>query len=255
VFRRILIPTDFSTASEWIFEDAVRIASASGAEVLILHVRMTWSSSPEELRFPADPSLYDYAEQLELERLRESVRGRDITTRLIVRQAPDPGNEICRTAKAENADLIVIATHARHHIAHFFIGSTTLAVLNDPPAPVMAIRYGTRKREQLNRIVVPVHPKQTSHAALDLATSLNGELHAITVCGEDETVEIALPENAKHVIVKGTDAAKEIVRYAQRIDADAVFLNAHGELSEDKMDIVRHVPCPVVVVPGLTPSS
>ena len=57
MFRRILIPTDFSTASEWVFDDAVRIAGGSGAELVIVHVRMTRTSHPDELRFPADASL------------------------------------------------------------------------------------------------------------------------------------------------------------------------------------------------------
>src|SRR6185295_3644909 len=133
MFRRILIPTDFSTASEWVFDDAVRIAGASGAELLILHVRMTWASSPEELRFPADPKLYEYAEQQELERLRDRIRraNANLTTRLIVRQAPHAGAEIGRTATQEGVDLIVIATHARHHVAHLFVGSTTMSVLKE----------------------------------------------------------------------------------------------------------------------------
>ena len=250
MFRRILIPTDFSTASEWIFDDAVRIAGASGGELLILHVRMTWSSHPDELRFPADPSLYEYAEQLELERLRDRVHQENITTRLIVRQAPAAGKEIGRTAEAEKADLIVIATHARHHIAHFFIGSTTLSVISDPPAPVLAIRYGTRKRTEMRRLVVPVHPQQTSHAALNLATRIDeSEVHAITVCREGEAATIDLPPNVNHVVVQGSDAAKEIVRYAQKIDADALFLNAAANPSEDKLDIVRHAHAPVMIVP------
>lgn len=258
MFRRILIPTDFSTASEWIFDDAIRIAESSGAELLILHVRMTWSST-KELRFQADPSLYEYAEQLELDRLRDRLHKKDVPTRLIVRQAPDPGNEICRTAKSENVDLIVIATHARHHIAHFFVGATTLAVISDPPAPVMAIRYGTRKRTSMRRIVVPVHPRQTSRAALDLATRVvaheNGELHALTVCREGETADaLAIPDGVKHVIVQGSDAAKEIVRYCDRIDGDAIFLNAAGAPSEDKLDIVRHAHVPVVVTPAIATS-
>jgi nucleotide-binding universal stress UspA family protein len=260
MFRRILVPTDFSTASEWIFDDAIRIAGVSGAEVLILHVRMTWSSQPDALRFPADPSLYDYAEKLELDRLRERVRmaNSSVATRLIMRQGPDPGAAIRETAQAEQVDLIVIATHGRHHVAHLFIGSTTLAVMTDSPAPVMAIRYGTRKRTSMKRVLVPVHLKQTSRAALDLAqrvvASENGELHLITVCRENEQTAAAdllraLAPEANHIVVKGTDAAKEIVRCAQKIDADAVFLNATGNPSEEKLDIVRHSPAPVVVVP------
>src|SRR5215212_2781389 len=250
MFRRILIPTDFSTASEWVFDDAVRIAATSGAEIVILHVRMTRNSQPGELRFPADPAIYEYAEQQELERLRERVRRANASaaTRLIVRQAPDPGNEICRTARDEMADLIVIATHARHHVAHLFVGSTTTAVLAEPPAPVLAIRYGIRKRAALRRVVVPVHFQQTSHRALDLAARMQVEAHLIIVCDEKETTgaEELLREVAANVpraitrVLQGGDPEKEIVRYAAKSDADAIFLNAGKEPTEKKLDIIRH---------------
>lgn len=257
MFRRILIPTDFSTASEWVFEDAVRIAGTNGAEIVILHVRRTWADHPDQLRFPADPSLYEYAEQQELERLRDRVRraNASVVTRLIVRQAPDPGNEICRTATSEKVDLIVIATHARHHVAHLFVGSTTHSVLTDPPAPVLAIRYGIRKRASMHRVVVPVHLEQTSRAALELALREPHEIHLICVCEEDDTSAaegllrtLAVP-GAKTVVIQGSDAEKEIVRYAEKSDADAIFLNAESEPSEGKLDIVRHAPVPVMVVP------
>jgi len=261
MFHRILIPTDFSTASEWVFDDAVKIAARSGGEVIILHVRMTWASHPDELRFPADPSLYEYAEQQELERLRARIRDENssVVTRLIVRQAPDPGNEICRTATREKADLIVIATHARHHVAHLFVGSTTIAVLKDPPAPVLAIRYGIRKRTQMQRIVVPVHLEQSSHAALELAARVGSEIHLLTICDDDNRARAeellrklaANVPNAKTSIVKASDAQKEIVRYTTKFDADAIFLNATHEPSEGKLDVIRHAPVPVMVVPAI----
>ena len=259
MFQRILIPTDFSTASEWVFDDAVRIAGGSGAELVILHVRMTWASHPGELRFPADPALYEYAEQQELERLRARVRNANasLNTRLIVRQAPSAGDEICRTAKDEGADLIVIATHARHHVAHLFVGSTTLSVLIEPPAPVLAIRYGIRRREALQRVVVPAHPEQHGRAALDLAARLGAEVHLLTVCDEANqsraeqhlrALAATIP-GATTKIVRGSDAEKEIVRYATAAEADAIFLNAHRDPSERKLDIIRHAPVPVMIVP------
>jgi universal stress protein A len=259
MFRRILIPTDFSTAAEWVFDDAVRIAERSGAELVIVHVRMTRTSNPEELRFPADAALYEYAEQQELDRLRDRVRraNASLATRLIVRQAPDPGNEIGRVAKEERADLIVIATHARHHVAHLFVGSTTVAVLDDPPCPVLAIRYGIRKRGSLRRVVVPVHLEQTSHKGLELAIRIADEIHLIVVCAEDDTARseellrtLAAPlHNAKTTVLQGSDAHKEIVRYASNNDADAIFLNASRHPSEGKLDIVRHATVPVMIVP------
>jgi nucleotide-binding universal stress UspA family protein len=258
MFHRILIPTDFSTASEWVFDDAVRIAGASGAELLILHVRMTWASSPDELRFPADPKLYEYAEQQELERLRDRIRraNANLTTRLIVRQAPHAGAEIGRTATQEGVDLIVIATHARHHVAHLFVGSTTMSVLKEPPAPVLAIRYGIRKRASLARVIVPVHLHQTSHRALELAAREAKETHLVTVCSEDDhaKAEEMLRGLAANVpggtiaIIRGKDPEEEIVRYTTRVDADAIFLNAAAAPSERKLDIVRHATVPVMVV-------
>jgi nucleotide-binding universal stress UspA family protein len=256
MFRRILIPTDFSTASEWVFDDAIRIAGSCCAELVILHVRMTWAN--QELRFPADPAVYEYAEQQELERLRDRVRraNAELSTRLIVRQAPDPGNEICRTAKAENVDLIVIATHARHHVAHLLVGSTTMALLKDPPAPVLAIRYGIRKRAALNRVVVPVHLQQTSHRALELAKREGQEIHLITVCNEQDHAQAeemlrgltAEGPNVKTAIIRGKDPEEEIVRYATKVDADALFLNAAAEPSTRKIDIIRHASVPVMIV-------
>ena len=258
MFQRILIPTDFSTASEWVFDDAVRIAGTADAELIILHVRMTWASHPDELRFPADPSLYEYAEQLELERLRDRVRraNASVATRLIVRNAPEPGDEICRVAKAENIDLIVIATHARHHVAHLFVGSTTMTVLKDPPAPVLAIRYGTRKRTSMSRVVVPVHLQQTSHRALDLAARVATEIHLVTVCDEEDQnrADSMLRElaanvpNAKTAIIKGKDPNDELLGYTKEVDADAIFLNAAAVPSQRKIDLVRSASVPVMVV-------
>jgi universal stress protein A len=259
MFSRILIPTDFSTASEWVFDDAVRIAGASNAELLIVHVRMTRTSNPDELRFPADPSLYDYAEQQELGRLRDRIRraNASVATRLIVRQAPSPGAEICRTAIEEKADLIVIATHARHHVAHLLVGSTTVSVFDHPPCPVLAIRYGIRRRGSLKRAVVPVHVAQTSRTALALAAKVAQEVYLLTVCDEDETApsEVLLQElaaeipNAKTAVLQGSDTDKEIIRYTTRVDADAIFLNAVRKPTGGKLEIVRHAPVPVMIVP------
>ena len=266
-FRRILIPTDFSTAAEWAFDYGIRIAAATGAEIVILHIRMTWGTHPSELRLPADASVYEYAEQQELALLRKRVAevNRSISTRLVVKQAPDAGKEICSTAHEEKADLIVIATHARHHVAHLLVGSTTLAVVKDPPCPVLAIRYGIRKREAMKRIVVPVHPKQRTQAALDLARAVaeheKGEIHLLTVCKETETNEAQtlqndlasrIPVTTQRAVIHGSDVQREIIRYAAKANADIIFLNIDQQLGEKKVDIVRHAPTPVMVVPSVS---
>lgn len=265
-WRRILIPTDFSTASTWVFDDAVRIAGSTGAEIVILHIRMTWSSHPDALRLPADPSVYEYAERIELEKLRDRVNRANaaIATRLVVKSAPDPGGEIARTAKAEGIDLVVMSTHARHHVAHLLLGSTTREVITKTGVPLLAIRYGTHTHRSMHRMVVPVHAKQHSHAALDLAAAVaarqGGELHLLTVCADSERAAAAtfldgLAEkitNAKVVktVVTGDDVEREVVRYTEKADGDAIFLNAADAPSPLKIEIVRKAPVPVMIVPA-----
>jgi len=270
-WRRIVVPTDFSTAAEWSFDSAVRMAGSTGAELVILHVRATWASNPEELRFPADDSLYEYAEQHELEKLRDHARRANATvqTRLVIQRAPDPGAAICRTASEEGADLIVISTHARHHVAHLIIGSTTLNVLSGAPVPVLAIRYGIRARLGLQRLLVPVNLKQGSTSAAALAASIarreKSEVQLIIVCDDPEqaagealvsrmTGELFAGVETKPIILKGKDIDAELVRHVRGADADALFLNAAAhEISTLKKDIIRQVETPVMLVPASPP--
>jgi len=271
-WRRILIPTDFSTAAEWAFDDAIHLAVTTGAELVVLHIRMTQSSNPDALRFPLDDSAYEYAEKQELQALRERVRraNSNVPTRLIVEKAPDPGAEICSSARSEGADLIVVATHARHHVAHLLIGSTTMSVISDPPAPVLAIRYGIPKRGRWKRILVPVHLKQPSEAAAELAGKVardqKCEVHLVILCedadrqiAEEHVEEVARRwfENVplKRAVISAADVEKEVVRYAAEANADAVFVNARREIGTVKRDIIRHMGAPVMIVPSSHPAS
>jgi nucleotide-binding universal stress UspA family protein len=264
-WRRILIPTDFSTAAEWAFDGAIALAGTTGAELVILHIRTTWSSDGA-LRFPADDSIYEYAEEVELEKLRERVRhaNASITTRKIVRKASDPGAEICRVVTDESIDLIVIATHARHHVAHLLIGSTTMKVLTDAPAPVLAIRYGTKPRRGLRRIVVPVHLQQTSMPAAELAAAIareeGSEIHLVMVCDEGDfsAVDTKLAELNDRLFggaavmkpIAGSNVERELIRYADHAAADALFVNARHDLGGVKQEIIRNTGAPVMIVPG-----
>jgi nucleotide-binding universal stress UspA family protein len=264
-WRCILIPTDFSTAAEWAFDGAIALAGATGAELVILHIRITWSSDPGALRFPADDSIYEYAEQVELEKLRQRVRNANasIPIRKIVRTAPDPGAEISRAVAEEKADLVVIATHARHHVAHLFIGSTTMRVITDPPVPVLAIRYGTKPRRGLRRIVVPVHLQQTSTPAAELAAKIaheeGSEIHLVMVCDDADlsAAEAKLAEINEAIFggvavtkaIIGSDVDRELIRYADHASADALFINARHDLGDVKQDILRNSGVPVMIVP------
>src|SRR2546427_85766 len=149
--------------------------------------------------------------------------------------------------------------------ASLLIGSTTLSVISDPPAPVLAIRYGIPKRGRWKRIVVPVHLKQTSEAAAELAGKIASdqqcEVHLLILCedADHSAAEMHVDEVArrwfdgvslKRAIINAEEVEKEVLRYADEVDADAVFVNARRDIGTVKRDIIRHIGVPVMIVPS-----
>jgi nucleotide-binding universal stress UspA family protein len=130
--------------------------------------------------------------------------------------------------------------------------------------PLLAIRYGIHTHRSMHRIVVPVHAKQHSEAALDLAAAISArqgsDLHLVTVCaGSDRTESEAFLDglatkmtNVRVVktVVTGDDVEREVVRYTEKADGDAIFVNAADPPSPLKIEIVRKAPVPVMIVPA-----
>jgi len=54
----------------------------------------------------------------------------------------------------------------------------------------------------------------------------------------------------EHAIVVGDDIEKELARYSEHNEVDAVFLNAADGPSPLKIDLIRGVPAPVMIVPA-----
>jgi len=157
-----------------------------------------------------------------------------------------------------------MSTHARHHVAHLLLGSTTREVITKTAVPLLAIRYGIHTHRSLHRIVIPVHAKQHSEAALDLAAAIaarqGAELHLLTVCNDSERTaatefldglsEKAATTKVVKSVVAGDDVEREVVRYTEKADADAIFVNAADAPSPLKIEIVRKAPVPVMIVPA-----
>ena len=265
-WKRILIPTDFSTAAKWVFDDAVRAAGLTGAEILILHVRVTRPSQPEALRFPADESVYEYVEKQELEVLRRHVERADenLKTRLIVRMGPDPADDIARTAVEEDADLIVMATHARHHVPHLLIGSTTLRLLSKCTVPILAVRYGIRKRFGLGRMLVvienPLMSPALARQVLELASHQDAEI-VFAACTDPTPEEAqrnltqwrgAVRETPSKMMM--VDSGRDLLRTAEKEQSEVIVLapvcDRDGKIGGASEYIIRHTDRAVLVLPN-----
>ena len=96
---------------------------------------MTWVRIRMRLRFPADPSLYEYAEKLEWSGCATgSARECPVANRLTSGMPPIPARDLPHREIWE-LDLVVIATHARQSRLSPVVGSTTMSVLKAPRRP------------------------------------------------------------------------------------------------------------------------
>ena len=141
--KRILVPIDFSAHSKNALRYAIPFAKHFQAELVLVYV-------VEPAVYPADfsfgqVSLPDLEHELrerakrELERLLEAeIRGQ-VAARTIVRTGK-AFLEIISTAKEENTDLIIIATHGHTGVEHILFGSTAEKVVRKAPCPVLSLR-------------------------------------------------------------------------------------------------------------------
>jgi nucleotide-binding universal stress UspA family protein len=143
VFRRILVPTDFSPQSEAAWGLARRLARAVGAEIVLLHV---FVEAPlySESAFAAERVREAYAAgrqwvQEQLARWAATAEGEGLTVKTLLRSGV-PYEEIVATTRAEGADLIVIGTHGYGGVDRLLLGSVADRVLRLAPCPVLGVR-------------------------------------------------------------------------------------------------------------------
>jgi type II secretory ATPase GspE/PulE/Tfp pilus assembly ATPase PilB-like protein/nucleotide-binding universal stress UspA family protein len=132
----ILVPCDFSPASDAALDQACQLAIAFQADLMLLHV----ISEKSRIRTAAETNadLRRHAEE-QLLRLLDARSSLQVKPRFAVREGV-PAREIVRCANEENIDLIVIGTHGRTGLAHVALGSVAEKVLRAAVSPVMVVR-------------------------------------------------------------------------------------------------------------------
>ena len=183
-------------------------------------------------------------------------------------------------------------------------GSTAEEIIAEAPCPVLTLRppqhdfvehQGAETKIRLNRILLATNFRPSSiaatHLARELADTAKAELHAIYVIGDYfEQISVMFPEGGHSALSRMRTEVKErmetfagegdgnllthiaegrpyaeIVRLAERIDADLIVIGTsiHASLfggapalGSEIERVVRNAPCPVLCVPSgrvLTP--
>jgi nucleotide-binding universal stress UspA family protein len=134
--KRILVPTDFSEASDAALKYGIGLAQTFGARLYLLHV-------PGEtgVNFEADFPMVQF-ENATRERLETLVSPRDLITLRpeYALRLGAPSDEIVRYAGSRDIDLIVMGTHGRSGVSHVLMGSVAEKVVRAAPCPVLTVR-------------------------------------------------------------------------------------------------------------------
>lgn len=143
-FRHILVPTDFSDASQPALRYATAFARRCGGEVTLIHViepppypEFGYAHVPLKeagLKRKAIGKLGECCRELELAGIKNGP----------VIRSGSAFSEITEHARQQGVDLIVIGTHGRSAIAHALLGSTTERVVRHAPCPVLVVRQQER---------------------------------------------------------------------------------------------------------------
>lgn len=153
--RKILVALDKSEMSEQVFEQAVALAGAIAAKLLLLHVTalfegMTLSGNGEDLE--AYMKQTREMEKLGLELLRSFSDRAEAALSSYANRAPlaeldteysyrfgDPGRTICDVAREWGADAIVVGRRGRNMAVEFLLGSVSNYVLHHAPCSVFVV--------------------------------------------------------------------------------------------------------------------
>ena len=141
--KRILHPTDFSSASRPALREAVKLAKSTGAALELLHAMTPFVPVGN---MHVSPKLYDELAdstrawaQKEMEKLLKVARAAGVkTTSTIVEGTA--ADRIIRAARARRANLIVMGTHGRTGFSRLLLGSVAARVIAASPCPVLTVR-------------------------------------------------------------------------------------------------------------------
>jgi nucleotide-binding universal stress UspA family protein len=141
IYKRILVGTDFSAASNSAFEQGLKLAKQNGAELLIAHACTT----PNTLCFmpPESYGEWELHCRAEAEKnigslMQEAQKTGVKAHKLLLQGLAD--DAIIEAAQRLGVDLIVVGTHGHRGVSGFFMGSVAAHVVSRAPCAVLTAR-------------------------------------------------------------------------------------------------------------------
>lgn len=223
-----MVASDFSSVSDNAIDHALKLASASKAEVYVLHVA----------REQAEVN----TSKIKLGKQIESRKPGDIVTHPLVKI----GNfitEIGNSATEVGAQLIIMGTHGPKGLIQNLLGGDAMKVVSHSEKPFIVVQEKGIKPTGYDNIIVPLDMTEDSKQKLDevadIAKYFNSKVHIIAKHENDKGLYLKLKNNvifakkyfsekkvemAITITEPKTDFEKEIIKYAKENDADLIAI-------------------------------
>ena len=144
MYKRILVPTDGSDITGQAIQAAIGLARLTGGELFAIGVKDPFPYSAMSEMQPVPPQeFYDTQESIALRHVKaviDAAVAAGIPVQGHTVEALHPWQAITDHAKAQNCDLIVMASHGRRGVSALLLGSETQKVLTHTTLPVLVVR-------------------------------------------------------------------------------------------------------------------
>ncbi len=144
MYKRILVPTDGSELTAKAVQSAISLAKLTGGELFTIAVKEPFPYSAISEMQPVPPQeFFDAQERIasrNVKSLTDAAAAAGVTCQGHTVEALHPWEAIVDHAKAQNCDLVVMASHGRRGFTALLLGSETTRVLTHSTVPVLVVR-------------------------------------------------------------------------------------------------------------------
>ncbi|NTU50261.1 MAG: universal stress protein [Desulfobulbaceae bacterium] len=140
--KNILVAIDFSTVTDKLLAEAIRLAKAFGSALLLIHVSAPEPSfvgndaGPQQFRDRRAKELRE--EHHTLERYRKEIEAQGIAVKALLVQGPTL-ETLLEQADSINADVIIAGSHGHGALHHLLVGSVSEGLLRKAKCPVLLV--------------------------------------------------------------------------------------------------------------------
>lgn len=274
IFRRILVPTDFSTSANRAFSFALLLARAGPATIHLMHdVEIPAETMTAATIIKEQLAQAKAESRRKMETLIASHDASDVVSEQVIEQSTNPVRSIPYYAEVHDIDLIVMGAHGHHSLKEKLIGSRAERVLREAPCPVVTVSPDDpwTPPEHIAHILVPVdfspHSAEALRLAKALATAFGARLSLLHAAAWDSEEDVrrqlhdlyareAGANGAVELLVSEDVPADAIVELAGETGADLIVMTSHSRkglqrvLEGNTADaVVPRAPCPVMTIP------